>query len=379
MPWSEVTIMSQRLEFVTLAQHPEANIRALCRRYHISPTVGYKWLARYATGEPDALADRSRRPHSSPTRTPAPVEAAVVALRDDHAAWGGRTLARRLRDLGHPAVPAPSTITDILRRYDRVDPAEAAKHTPTQRFERAAPNELWQMDFKGHFAIDDGRCHPLTVLDDRTRFALVLQACADETTATVQTRLIAAFERYGLPDAILTDNGAPWGDGPGSPYTRLGVWLMRLGIRVLHGRPYHPQTQGKDERFHRTLVAEVLRGRAFRDLAACQTAFDRWRDVYNLERPHQALDLQTPATRYTLSPRPYPGLCPPIEYGPDDLVRIVQQGGGVHVRGRLAKVSKAFEHQPVAIRPVDADGTFAIYFCCQCIAQFALTALPKAD
>lgn len=170
------------------------------------------------------------------------------------------------------------------------------------------------------------------------------------------------------------------GRWPGlSPYTRLGVWLIRLGIRLLHGRPYHPQTQGKLERFHRTLRADVLLGRTFRDLPHCQAAFDAWRDVYNLERPHHALGLQPPVTRYQVSPRPYPGLCPPIVYGPEDLVRRVQNGGWVHIHGRVAKVSKAFVHQPVAIRPVDAEGTFAIYFCRQRLATFCLTDLPRAD
>lgn len=379
MPWCEVTTMSLRHEFVLLAEQPAANIQALCRRFGISRKTGYKWLRRYQAGGVAALADHSRRPQHSPTRTAPTVEAHVSALREAHPAWGGRTLARRLQDVGYTVVPAPSTITGILRRTGQLTPETLPPSPSAQRFERGSPNELWQMDFKGHFALPQGRCHPLTVLDDHSRFALVLQACQDETTATVQTHLIAAFERYGLPNAILTDNGAPWGDGPGSPYTRLGVWLMRLGIRILHGRPYHPQTQGKEERFHRTLKAEVLLGRTFRDLAHCQTAFTAWRDVYNLERPHQALGLQTPATRYQVSGRVYPGACPPIEYGPDDVVRTVQQGGWVHFQGRLAKVSKAFARQPVAIRPRDADGAFAIYFCCQRIAEFSLTTLPKAD
>lgn len=377
MPWSEVTIMSQRLEFVTLASQPEANVRALCRRFDISPTTGYTWLARYQTQGSAGLHDQSRRPHRSPTQTASPLEAQVVALRQAHPAWGGRKIADRLVALGVTPVPAPSTITGILRRHGLLDPAEGVHHAPSQRFEQPAPNALWQMDFKGHFATAVGRCHPLTVLDDHSRFALVLQACGDEQTATVHAALITAFRRYGLPDRLLTDNGAPWGDGPGSPYTRLGAWLIRLGIRVAHGRPYHPQTQGKDERFHRTLQAEVLRFQHFADLAACQAAFDAWRRVYNLERPHHALDGQTPGTRYQVSLRPYPEELPAIVYGPDDHVRKVQQGGDLHFQGRLFHVSKAFTGYPVAVRPRDTDGQYGVFFCHQQIATIDLTTTPK--
>lgn len=379
MPWQEVTIMSQRLEFVQLALQPGANISTLCHRYRISRKTGYKWIARYAQDGPAGLVDQSRCPRQRPAQTAPTMEAAVVALRQDHPAWGGRTLARVLQNRKVAAVPAPSTITGILRRHGLLNPTEAAAHTPYQRFERERPNELWQMDFKGHFALTGrGRCHPLTVLDDHSRFAVVLAACADEQTATVQAALIPAFERYGLPEAILTDNGPPWGDGPDSPYTSLGVWLMRLGIRVLHGRVYHPQTQGKDERFNRTLKAEVLLRASFADLAACQAAFDAWRPVYNLVRPHQGLALQTPSQRYQISPRPYPGAAPPIEYGPEDAVRQVQQNGRFSFRGRAGRVAKAFVHQPIAIRRLDADDEmFAVYFCRQCLLEFHLTDLPK--
>src|SRR5205807_8775954 len=138
---------------------------------------------------------------------------------------------------------------------------------------------LWQMDIKGHFAMASGRCHPLTVIDDHSRYALGIVACGDEREPTVRAGLTAIFRQYGLPDRILADNGAPWGgfaDG-GQRYSMLAVWLMQLGVGLGHGRPFHPQTQGKDERFHRTLNAEVIGRRAFRDLADCQRRFDEWR------------------------------------------------------------------------------------------------------
>ena len=173
----------------------------------------------------------------------------------------------------------------------------------SRRFEHAAPNELWQMDFKGHFALRQGRCHPLTVLDDHSRYALEedRRLRRPETGETVRRQgLQAVFRRYGLPCRILTDNGSPWGSsGTGHGlHSQLSVWLMDLGVGVAHGRPYHPQTQGKDERFHRTLKAEVLDGRTFADLPHAQDAFDAWREVYNSQRPHQALDMARPSARH---------------------------------------------------------------------------------
>src|SRR3984893_8234164 len=262
MPWKDVSIMSQREEFILLALHDGANVRQLCRRFSISAKTAYKWLARYAAGGTEALADHSRRPRTTPGQTSAEVEAAVLAVREQHPAWGGRKIRARLQTLGEADVPAASTITAILRRHGLIDPDEAAQHRAFERFEHAAPNDLWQMDFKGHVAMADGRrCHPLTVLDDHSRYAVGLRACADERGPTVQEELTKLFRVYGLPRRMLMDNGSPWGDEGGQPYTAFTVWLLRLDVAVSHGRPYHPQTQGKDERFHRTLRAEVLRER----------------------------------------------------------------------------------------------------------------------
>jgi transposase InsO family protein len=372
MPWREVSLMERRKEFVTLAQQEGAKIAALCRYFGISRKTGYKWLGRAAADASEGFADRSRRPHHSPRHTAAEVEAAVLAVRDAHPCWGGRKIERRLHDLATAAVPAASTITTILRRHGRLEAGEAAKHSAFCRFEHPHPNALWQMDFKGHFALVSGRCHPLTVLDDHSRFSLCLAACADEATATVRAHLIATFERYGLPERMSMDNGAPWGGEAGAGYTPLTVWLMRLGIRFSHSRPYHPQTQGKDERFHRTLKAEVLQGPPFRDLADCQQAFERWRAVYNLERPHEALAMEVPGQRYRVSARPYPGAAPEPEYGPGDLVRRVHDHGWISVRGRGYKLPKAFVGERVALRPTTTDGVWDVFFVVQRIAQVDL-------
>jgi transposase InsO family protein len=273
---------------------------------------------------------------------------------------------------GHENLPSPSTVTAILTRHGRIDPSESAKHRAWQRFERQAPNELWQMDFKGHFPLREGRCHPLTVLDDHSRFSLGLEACGDERTQTVQQRLTKIFRHFGLPERMVMDNGAPWSRDADHRHTPVTVWLLRLGISVSHGRPYHPQTQGKDERFHRTLKAEVLRGATFRDMKHCQEAFDLWREIYNLERPHQALEMATPASRYHVSHRPFPEQVPPVEYGPEDQVRRVQDQGRFTWKGRNVKISTAFKGLPVAVRPANTDGLWDVFFMIHRICQIDL-------
>jgi transposase InsO family protein len=372
MPWNEVSIMDQREEFVWLARQPDSNIRLLCRRFQISPTTGYKWLDRYGQQGREALGDQSRRPDHSPRRCSASLEDAVLRLRDQHPAWGARKLRRRLFNLGVVGLPSPSTVHQILLRHGRVDPKESLKHRAFQRFEHDAPNQLWQMDFKGHFATDQARCHALTVLDDHSRFALGLQACADERTQTVQQRLTSILRLYGLPERMTMDNGSPWGSISEHRFTPLTAWLIRLGIRVSHSRPYHPQTQGKDERLHRTLGDELLRRRSFSSLVETQLAFDQWRDVYNFERPHHALDLDVPASRYRPSPRPFPETLPPILYQPGDLIRKVQLGGEIWFHGRPFKIAPAFYRHPVALRPSSLDGVFDVFFCSQNIAQIDL-------
>ena len=369
MPWQEVSIVSLRREFVSLASQEGANIRELCRRFGISAPTGYKWRARFEAAGAPGLEDLSRRPHQSPARSSAEVEERVLAERERHPAWGGRKLRARLRSQGHASVPSASTITAILHRHRRIDPAEAAKHQAWQRFERQAPNELWQMDFKGHFGLLAGRCHPFTALDDHSRFCLGLEACGDEQGETVRGKLTAIFRRYGLPSGIVADNGAPWGS-TAEPMA-LTVWLLQLGVDIHHGRPRHPQTQGKDERFHRTLQAELLDSRVF-DLADCQQRFDQWREVYNHERPHEALGMEPPASRYQLSPRPYPDHLPAIEYDSIDQVRKVQAKGEIYFHGRAFPIGKAFRSQPVALRPSAKDGFWDVYFCAHRITTISL-------
>jgi transposase InsO family protein len=373
MPWNEVSVMDQRREFVRLAMQEGANRRELCRRFGISADVGYKWLSRWQAGDRE-LADRSRRPHAIPRRSEAAVEAQVLAIRDQHPAWGARKIAHCLKREGR-AAPAPSTVHQILCRNGRVKPSENAPPNPGHRFEKEAPNLLWQMDFKGHMPLVNGTsCHPLTVVDDHSRYALCLKACANEQRQTVQGHLTATFHRYGLPEAFYTDNGSPWGDTSGVRWTGLKVWLLKLGVRVVHARPRHPQARGKNERLHRTLKAEVFAMRRFRNLPEVQQALNAWRTVYNLERPHQGLNMEVPAARFTPSPRAMPVRLPEVEYDCNEIIRTVSSTRHyISFKGQIWKVPQAFAGERLAIRPLDRDGHYGIFFASWQVASIDLT------
>ncbi len=379
MPFTGVSAMDLKLEFVSLASAEGANRRELCRRFGISATLGYRLLERYAAQGVAGLLERSRRPHASPRTTSDQIEAAVMAVRADHPVWGGRKIAAVLRRQGL-AAPSPSTVTQILRRHGVTLGAFGGGHEPFIRFEHAAPNDLWQMDFKGHvpFAAGSGRLHPLTVLDDHSRFCVVLEACADQARATVKSSLIKAFQRYGRPWRITADNGPPWGagmtgDGVARPWTALGVWLLEQDIALSHSRPYHPQTQGKDERFHRTLKAEALSGPPFADLAQAARHLQGWRTIYNTQRPHEALGLITPIERYAPSPRAYSDRVAPFDYGPDDLPRRVDDGR-ISVNARRIRVPKAFSGKIIVLRPTPIDGRYDLVFRTKTISTIDLRA-----
>jgi len=375
MPWSPVTVINQRNEFVGLARQASSNVSELCRRFGISRKTGYKWLKR------ESSDDLPRRPLSSPTQTSAELEAEVVALRAAHPAWGGRKISHVLaRDKSVEL--ASSTVTSILHRHGLIRPEASAAATSWHRFEHERPNSLWQMDFKGWVLLSDGtgRCNPLTVIDDHSRFNVTLEALPGQTRLLVQPALQRTFERYGLPDRINTDNGPPWGSSSGQNITSLGVWLVRLGIKISHSRPLHPQTNGKDERFHRTLLAEAMTDPPFHDLASAQERFDRWRSVYNCHRPHEALGMQTPVERYSPSLRPMPESLPAIEYACDDEVRNVQACGIVKFKGRRLRRSYALHGQPVAMRPSpDGDGIYDVFYCHQKVDRFDLNSVQSAQ
>jgi len=362
MPWYEESIMSQKREFVRLAEIWETR-SGVCRRFGISRKTGYKWLGRYIESGLAGLEELSRRPRSSPHKTCDVTERKILEAREEHPAWGGRKLKRWLEDRGEEGLPAPSTITEILRRNGRIDPEESHQREPMRRFEFPQPNDLWQMDFKGPFRVELQACHPLTILDDHSRFSVSLKACEDHKRATVKRHLQEAFDTYGLPWAMLVDNGGPWSPATMGEWTKLSVWLLRLGVDVIRSRVRHPQTLGKDERFNKTLSIECIAGHQFSTFGQVQDRFDQWREVYNYERPHESLGLKTPATRYKVSPRLYPSSFPPIEYEGQDKVRKVSHTGIITFGGRTWRVGKAFCGYPVGIRPTEEDGHFQVYFC----------------
>jgi transposase InsO family protein len=359
--------MDQRLEFVLLSNHSSANISQLAQRFGISRTTAYKWIGRYRSKGYSGLADKSRRPHHCPTRTKTVMEQAILQLRDKNPAWGGRKIRRLLQNVCSESIhsmriPSASTITEVLRRYGRLNPHTCEQHKKPLRFEYERPNDLWQMDFKGDVKLSDGTIsYPLTILDDHSRFNLCLHSCIDQKLETVQKQLTEVFRKYGLPLSILADNGKPWGCSHSS-LTRLALWLLRLGIRILHSRPYHPQTQGKEERFHRTLKTELLNSRLFANYLRLQTAFDSWRIVYNHQRPHEALDMDTPGCRYKFSPRSFPEILPPVVYDSCEIIRKVSAGRTLSFKRRRFYVARALAGETLAIRPTNRDGLYWICF-----------------
>jgi transposase InsO family protein len=373
MPWEEVSVMSQRREFVSLALAEGANISELCRRFGISRDTAYRCINRFKQMGEAGLEDGSRRPHTSPFRTSGAMEGLVLWARDCHKAWGPRKLRPFLARKGRQGLPSPSTIAAILGRHGCVGPTQGPQHRPFRRFERKEPNELWQMDFKGYFPTAQGPCYPLSILDDHSRYAIGLEACSDEQGSTVKGKLVPIFQRFGLPQAMLMDTGSPWPPQGEPVYTSFEVWLMQLGIKVYHGRPFHPQTQGKDERFHKTLKAEVLQGRIFRDLLHAQEAFDGWRPIYNEERPHESLKMDVPAKKYHISAVPFPEELPLVEYSPGDVVRKVQVDGTITFHSIPFRVGHAFRGLPVALRPTGEDGVWDLFFLTHKVAQFDLT------
>jgi transposase InsO family protein len=347
----ETRVRDQRIRFVLAATAPTADVTALCRVFGISRKTGYKWLGRYrAADSVTALEDRSRRPHGSPRRTAAGLTAAVVALRQ-HYGWAGEKLRPLLGAAG--VTLSARTIDRIIAREgltrDDVAPAPA-RH----RFTHAAPNDLWQLDAKGHYPLGDRRrCHPLSVLDDHSRYAVGLYALPVLDRLTVRAALIDCFERYGVPDAMLMDHGSPWwASSNPAGLSRLSVFLLKQGIRLRHGRVRHPQTQGKVERFHRTLGERLRWWGLPTDLRGFRAALARFRTEYNHVRPHEALDHQPPATHFAPSRRPYRATPPPWEYPCGSEVRAVDHTGSISLEGRRVFVAEGLADEAVACQRV---------------------------
>lgn len=377
--------MSQRVEFCMLASRTESNMSDLCHRFRITRRTGYKWLQRYNEEGLPGLKDKSKRPDHFPNQTPDEIDQYVVGLRKNDPEWGAKKLHRILfthKELGlynYSTIPCKNTITKILKRNGLISPNRSKQSEGFERFEYDYPNELWQMDYKGYFRLlNKETCHPLTITDDHSRYNICLEACKNQQEITVKQVLINVFRKYGLPYKILTDNGSPWGttgndstDGTRS-FSALEKWLIQLNIKLIHGRPYHPQTQGKQERFHRTLKQELIDYEQFHNHVHCQKRFNAWREKYNCIRPHEAIEFKTPSELYRPSNKYYPERIIPYEYNATDIKRKVCDKGLISFKKREIRVGKAFRNEYVALRESQLDNTYEIYFCNQLLRTITL-------
>lgn len=361
MPWEERKVSQVREEFVKRVLAQERSKSALCREYGISRPTGDKWITRYLAGE--LLEDRSRAPLRIPGRTAADIEDLIVCYRQTHPGIGARKIRRILENQGHQELPSVSTINRILDRNGLITRQASLAAQPIKRFEKPRPNAMWQADYKGHFAMDDGRrCHPLNIVDDHSRFSLCCEAQYSETFEELKPVMIRLFRKYGLPDCFLCDNGNPWGTPQSTGFSRFEVWLMELGILTIHGRIRHPQTQGKSESFNRAMTKELLAHTRIADLADAQRQFDAYREFYNNERPHYALGLETPSQRYKSSERAYPEQISPWKYPEDCEIRQVKETGFFHYGGQGYFLSEAFGGKEIAVRSSRLPGCISLFF-----------------
>lgn len=329
MPWESKSVETIRKEFVAKAIMGEESKIELCRQYGISRPTAYKWIERYRNG--DSMSDKSHEPFFKPFKTSPEKENLIIQIRLEHPTWGARKIHRYLSDRGFDDLPAVSTISDIIKGNGFVSIEETEKHTPWIRFEKENPNDLWQMDFKGHFGmLNNDRCHPLTVLDDCSRFSLCVDAKDNERWNGVKPSMERLFYEYGKPNSILCDNGASWGNCK-QHHSAFDLWMMQLDILPMHGRMLHPQTQGKEERFHRTMKEDLLERTPIRDLIHAQEEFDSFRYCYNYERPHESLNLDVPAKHYKASDRKYTHIIREPEYDSGKQLRKVNCKGYVSI------------------------------------------------
>lgn len=353
MPWKVTDVSEQRVQFVVRAASRREALAELCREFGVSRPTGYRWLGRFReAGSVQELGERSRRPRHSPTKTAAIFEERVVALRREFG-WGAKKLHELLKQEGLrlPVV----TINRILKRRGLV--REEDSHPPAvERFERAAPNQLWQMDAKGQYEARDGICTPLSILDDHSRYAVGLYALARLTAEAVQPCLVRTFERYGVPEAMLMDHGTPWWSTTnGYGLTWLSVWLIEQGIQLHYGRIAHPQTQGKVERFHRTLGQEIRHHGQPQWLRQWPRVLGEIRQVYNQQRPHEGIGMQRPVERYRRSPRSYQPQPAAWEYPASSVVRRLNSQGCLSWGGGRWFVCEALAEQPVRVEVLEGQ------------------------
>jgi transposase InsO family protein len=378
MPWKELSVSEQRLAMVHRVITLKHSVAAAAAEFGVSRKTVHKWLKRYRAREPFALEDRSRRPNRSPAKTADAVERAIVDVRG-RLGWGARKIHATLVKQQVADLPSARTVSSILARRGCVgDDARAADPPPAppRPFERSRPNELWQLDHKGPVEVARQRVCPLSVIDDHSRYCLCFTPVPDRTLARAWDVLWGLFERFGLPDELLCDNafsapiGLSWFDAR----------LVRLDVRPAHGRAYHPQTQGKVERFHGTAQRELIDFDARRDtLAHFGEDCERFRTTYNTLRPHEALGDLPPVARWRASPRPRPPALPEVRYPPGALTRRVSHAGDVRYRNARIAVGRGLAHETVMVEEREQD--VAVYYAWKLVRAIpqALLGGPRSD
>jgi transposase InsO family protein len=369
--------MDERVRFIAEYQTNLFTMTELCEQFGISRKTGYKLLHAYERQGPSGLAERSRRPHTSPNATGADVVKAVLACRKDHPHWGPKKLLAYLRR-HQPRLraadrwPGISTVARILAQHGCMDiSSRGRRRWPSAAASRAlstAANQVWTADYKGEFRTRDGQwCYPLTVMDTFSRYLLACEGFGGPTDAATRSAFQRAFQISGLPERIRSDNGTPFA-GPGvAGLSPLAVWWIRLGIGLERIERGHPEQNAEHERMHRTLKAETTRPPAA-NLREQQRRFATFQREYNDERPHEALEFAVPAMRYVASPRSYPRRLPPVEYPGHFTVRRVYAHGDIRWGNRRLFVSQALAHEYVGLEEVD-DGIWDVCFASMRLAR----------
>ena len=367
MPWESRTVEELRKEFV-LAASGNVNFSALCREFGITRKTGYKWVERYS--EELSLSDKSRKPFNIANKTPDEIELLIIALRLENPGWGAKKLKEVLERKGFE-IPCTRTVNNILNRYGCISAEESIKHKPFVRFEKDHCNEMWQTDFKGEFKMaDNNYCYPLNIFDDHSRF--VIKIAPSLTTAnTVIPVFRTAFDEFGLPDSVLSDNGAQFA-GFRQGYTQFEKWLMNHDVLPIHGRLKHPQTQGKIERFHRAMKDELLKHTVMQDIHDADRQFQNWREKYNTIRPHEALNMQCPADIYIPSKRSYSDTVEPFEYGGQFHVIKVNSWGYVRFDKWQIYLSETMIGEHIEFRPNPHGDSFIACYRNFKIAEFSV-------
>ena len=361
MPWKETGIAQMRKEFVEQALSGAKTKAALCREYGISRPTGDKWIARYLAGE--SLIDKSHRPGTMPTKTPQGMEQLIVDCRSKYPAIGAVKLRRILESEGYTDLPCTKTVNNILKRNGLITTEASLAATPAVRFQKSYPNEMWQADYKGHFLMKNGqRCHPLNILDDYSRYCLCCKPQFGETFQEIKPVMIGLFEKFGMPFSLLCDNGNPWGTAQSTGFTQFEIWLMDLGILTIHGRPLHPQTQGKEERFNGSFTKELLKHTEIVDMDDAESKFSAYRDFYNNKRPHHSLGLDTPAQYYEKSAKAYDPLIKAWEYPEGCQLHKVKSSGYITVGGQGYFLSEALGEKEIAVRPSKKTDCINLYY-----------------